>query len=139
MAGKIALLRGALQHLLDAAFEQAAPHSPEVTKACAAAVIALHGTRFVPPDRFPVIVGTRCGALVTLFALHEGVLIGAFRDTENGGLDLRHWNADGTMFGRSDPDHLDLVVPDDDDDLAPAAERAARGGCVVIPFMGRVS
>jgi hypothetical protein len=76
---------------------------------------------------------------VTLFALHDGQLIGAFRDTDVGGLDLRHWNSDGTMFGAGDPDPLDLVLADDTIETPPAKRHREPTDSVVVPILGRIS
>ena len=138
MSTRTAQLRSALHRLINAVSDIDTPLPEDVIAALGNGVMSLHGTRFVAPENFPCTVSSRCGVRVELFGLRNGLLIGAFTDTDSGTLDLRTWQADGSMFCRNDPDPLDLVLPDDEEEPAlplpvPAAD------CVVIPFMGRIS
>ncbi len=138
MSVRMSLLRDAITSLIDAAGDLPET-TPEMVAASGKAILALHATRFVAPENFPCVVTTRCGTMVTLFALFDGHLIGGFRDNDGGGLDLRHWNADGTMFCRADPDAMDLMLPED----APLPESNAHyprnPDTVVVPILGRIS
>jgi hypothetical protein len=138
MSVRFSLLRDALAGMIDAASDLP-QSSTALIVASGKAILALHSTRFVAPENFPVVVSTRAGISVTLFALHDGQLIGAFRDTDVGGLDLRHWNSDGTMFGAGDPDPLDLVLADDTIETPPAKRHREPTDSVVVPILGRIS
>lgn len=129
MSVRISMLRDALRGLIDAVSDQDVALPDSVARALEKATAAHHATRFIAPEYFPVVVGTRSGAVVTLLAMHEGRLIGTFHDGD--GFNVNSWHADGTMFGADDPDEFDLVVPPDDEPVT--------AGCTVIPFMGRVS
>lgn len=136
MSARIAMLRDALAALTTAAIELDAPHSDELSSAIGKALAAHNATRFVAPGTFPAVVSTRSGAVVTLHALHDGMLIGGYVDAD--GLQLNNWQADGTMFGTADPDDFDLVLPDELPVRAPAA-LASVDGVVVLPILGRIS
>jgi hypothetical protein len=106
MSARITLLRGALAQLLDAA-------RPLLSgdRAIRAAENALAATAFVAPGTFPTRVNTRSGAVVTLYGMEQGRLIGSWVDRD--GLQLNDWAVDGTLFGPDDPDDFDLVLPED--------------------------